>query len=249
MILYRMELLEGEEIKEFEPRIPKSILKDEDETIERICLSNSLNGCLTSAPWGGINFENLSINTIFRVYEFDSNDVQEGNLIYPGELYEKDLVIDAEITGEHWVVNQNLKPTKVYYMKIDNYAEEGESLISYQDLLKEDEEDFDMEDYIQGSIISISILESRIIEREELLFGSELIIDLKSLLEDNGLSCEVDEFLDLLEEFMSVDNELEYGYFIDGKLYVCLEKAEGLWLKEYTNTIINELISVDKYCA
>ena len=82
-----------------------------------------------------------------------------------------------------------------------------------------------------------------------MLFGSELIIDLKSLLEDNGLSCEVDEFLDLLEEFMSVDNELEYGYFIDGKLYVCLEKAEGLWLKEYTNTIINELISVDKYCA
>lgn len=249
MVLYRMELLEGEAIKEFVPCIPKSILYGEDEETKRICLSNSLDGCLTSAPWGGVQFEDLSINTIFRVYEFDTNDIQEGNLIYPEELYRKDLVVDAEITGEHWVVNQSLKPTKVYYIKIDSYHEEGECLLSYEDSLKADDEDFDVEDNIQGSIVSISILKSQIIEEEELLFGSELIIDLTSLLKEREDSCQLEEFLDVLEEFVSVDNEIENSYFTNGELHVYLEKAEGLWVKEYIKTISNDIVSVDKFCA
>lgn len=248
MILYRMELLEGEEIKEFEPRIPKSILKGEDEETKRICLSNSLDGCLTSAPWGGVNFEDLSTNTIFRVYEFDSNDVEEGNLIYPDELYRKDLVIDAEITGEHWVINQTLKPKKVYYIKIDNFEEEGKCLISYQDLLKENDEDFDMEDYLQGSIVAITILKSRIIPKEEVLFGSELAIDLNSLLKSKNIEIEAYEIVDILEEFISVDNEIEDDYIENNTLYVSLEKAEGLWVKEYINVVFEDVIS-EKICA
>ena len=41
-------------IKEFKPRIPCDAIRldSEDDIIPRICLSTSIEGCLSATPWG-----------------------------------------------------------------------------------------------------------------------------------------------------------------------------------------------------
>ena len=93
MKLYHVNLEVGNIIKEFDPKIPLIRLRDGSEnfSIPRICLSASLNGCLSAVYWGGASFEDIFIDcdlsVPIRVYEFDTDDIDDNNLVTPEYLY------------------------------------------------------------------------------------------------------------------------------------------------------------------
>ena len=112
----------------FTPRIPISRMCYEDAITPRICLSTSLEGCFSAAPWGG---EGLDINpksVVYRIYEFDDTNIPPKNIVtteYLTGMYsiidEEPLVPDAEFTNEVWVVNKDLQPDNIYYVVVDKY--------------------------------------------------------------------------------------------------------------------------------
>ena len=126
-MLYHISLNIGKKIKEFKPKVPrgKCVIVNENVTIPRICLSNSLEGCLTGVPWGGYNLITDSplnsdqIITFARIYEFDETKIEEQNILFPHEVQK--YVLDAEISGEHWVVNQTIVPEKSYVIVVKNF--------------------------------------------------------------------------------------------------------------------------------
>lgn len=170
--LYHIELAEfPNEIEEFIPRVPSSIYENENNNIKRICVAKTLSGCLGSAPWGGCNFEELSDKQVFRVYEFNTADIKEGNLITSDYLYKKDLVRDADIYGECWIVNQSIKPCNVFYMELNNCMFESEDIISYSDLkLIEIDEDA-IEELSDRCCTKIELIDYSIIDKSNVNFG------------------------------------------------------------------------------
>lgn len=170
--LYHVELAEdSNEIKEFVPRGPSRIYEHEDGIIERICVSKTLNGCFGSAPWGGCNFEMLSEEQVFRVYEFNLGDIKEGNLIIDDYLYEKDLVRDAKIYEEYWVINQSIKPKNVFYMKVDKYHSESEDVLSYKELKQIEQDDKLLDELIDKCCTKVQIINYSIINKDNVKFG------------------------------------------------------------------------------
>lgn len=91
--------------KEFIPRVPDSIMTGEDARINRICVSSSINGCLSAI--GAIK------DTIYCVYE--PKNIKE---VY---IYNDDLdkyVPDACITGELWVRNTSIIFVRTKVIKV-----------------------------------------------------------------------------------------------------------------------------------
>lgn len=161
-------------VEEFIPRVPseESRIDGEDDKTPRICLSQGLRGCLTAVPWGGNSFEDLFFDNgksqLIRVYEFDSNDIVEGNIVYSHELYKTDRVRDAKITGEVWVINQNLKPINSYVIQINDYQEGSEDDISYEDMKNFDEDEDNIEDIINGCFTTIDYIQYDVISEDSI---------------------------------------------------------------------------------
>ncbi len=104
----------------FTPRIPnqEKRMEGENDYIPRICVAKSLKDCLTAMPGGGYWFENSDKPKQIRVYEFDEETIKPENLVNSAYLYFSEWVLDAWITGEHWVIEQDLVPSKVYDVEI-----------------------------------------------------------------------------------------------------------------------------------
>lgn len=116
-------------IKKFVPRIPNNPMPDEDVTIERICLSKSISGCFNAASWGNMmrgDFE------VYRLYCFDEKDIQEENFIDTEILWKEELVPDAGLTEEVWVINQELIPVNIQYFIITSFERKTSVLLSYE---------------------------------------------------------------------------------------------------------------------
>lgn len=125
-------------IKEFIPRIPSSKADWEDEINQRVCLSNSIEGCLSAVPWGALNLSEMFVGCLdssylLRVYEFDVDSINEEDLIGSDILYEEDLVSDAGSTGECWFIGNKLIPCKTYLIELSDFIEDVEDIYSYQD--------------------------------------------------------------------------------------------------------------------
>jgi len=69
------------------PRIPKNRMNNEDEEIERICVSQSIDGCLVATYYG--------VGDIIYVHTCESDKV-----ISPTP----EQVEDAPFTGEQWII-------------------------------------------------------------------------------------------------------------------------------------------------
>lgn len=171
MILYHA-TMNLDPIEEFIPRIPINRFIGEDETTPRVCLSSSISGCLTAAPFGGSKLtENIYLsngsNRLIRVYEFDATLIREENIIGPEYLYKNDIVRDAEITGEHWVTVA-IKPTNSYIMKLTRYSDDyGDDNIEYKYIkMFEDGEIEDISPYIEGFVTVIDEIKFDIIPEE-----------------------------------------------------------------------------------
>lgn len=108
----------------FKPQIPTALMQGENKTIPRICLSKSIEGCINAASWGHSQIAYRTENEVFRLYVFDEKDILKENFIDSNKLWEDDLVPDAYLTQEIWVVNQNLKPKSISYFSIGEYWED-----------------------------------------------------------------------------------------------------------------------------
>lgn len=121
-------------IEEFIPRIPEDRMKDENDTIKRVCVAPSLSNCLSAVTWQD-EIEYLCDEELpVRVYEFEITDEK---IIDSNYLYKSGLVNDANITKEHWIL-EKIKPSKVYDIVIEEYQEELSALIPYSELNNED---------------------------------------------------------------------------------------------------------------
>ncbi|MCK9470681.1 MAG: hypothetical protein M0Q88_02880 [Bacilli bacterium] len=159
-------------IKEFTPRIPENRFAGEEEHTKRICLSSSIEGCITAAPFGGSSLsENIyagsNSSKLIRIYEFDISEIERKHIYTPDYLYKKDLVRDAAITGEYWITVP-IKPVNSYIIKLtkfdDNY---GQDDIAYEYVkLFEDGKIEDITPYIDGWITEIVGIEYDIVPEE-----------------------------------------------------------------------------------
>lgn len=132
------------EINEFIPRIPHNRASGEDAVQKRICVSTSLQGCIKAAPtiWYHMHTylnaeyydpythmerlttlleQNEKVGYLFKVYEFY---LDEGEVISASVLKENEWVPDADQTNEHWITKP-IKPSKSYYILIENTKEEN----------------------------------------------------------------------------------------------------------------------------
>lgn len=100
----------------FTPRIPERTRRMEGENgdIPRICVAKTIEDCLSAMPDGGYSLEESEKPIIIRVYEFDEETIDPENLISPSHLYLSGWVLDSWVTGECWVVRQNIFPVRCY---------------------------------------------------------------------------------------------------------------------------------------
>ena len=91
----------------FIPRIP--FLEDEsteNRTTPRICVSKTIEGCLSAIPEAYMLDEVcLQQRGMFRVYVFDTekHQIQPEYLVLTDELDRKNEVLDAYLTEEVWI--------------------------------------------------------------------------------------------------------------------------------------------------
>lgn len=232
MKLYNICMAEESTGDLFVPRVPNERAHHEDDSIPRICLSSSLSGCVSAVPWGGLQFDEMILDLgletesyPFKVYEFDTDDIIEENLIPPSVLYEKDWVRDAVINDEYWVVNQTLKPRKSYFISITEYIEEVEDCISYENQKEMDRldslgEPYEYNDYTDGCYSKILADDYKIIDDSLITVGDVFTIPLSKF------SCDIssDRFKEILEEafnnFLVLDNYVSSSYIHKESLVV-----------------------------
>lgn len=118
-MFYHVSLDTSDIVEEFSPRIPteQSRIEGEDRTVPRICVARNIEDCLTGFPEGGYRLEG-NCPMLIRVYEFEEESIPQENIVRAPELFLKNIVPDAWITGEHWIVNQSIKPKRQYLIEI-----------------------------------------------------------------------------------------------------------------------------------
>ena len=97
-ILYHVSL---EPIAQFVPRIPKNVTSGENQTIARICLSESVTNCINKMPGHAsslIGLKLCDIDPIIYIYEFRIRSNNK-HLLTPEDLH--DMVPDFD--GEYWL--------------------------------------------------------------------------------------------------------------------------------------------------
>lgn len=105
----------------FTPRIPKTTIKEENDTIPRICFSESIECCLGSMPNGAEVLQMLiektrkvNLPALLYVYELDLDSLKRGKDYWMPKKVSK-YVPDGFFFSEYWV----LKPVKCKYGVID----------------------------------------------------------------------------------------------------------------------------------
>lgn len=95
--------------KEFSPRIPSSVMSEEDDGIPRICFSDSIQGCIR-AICGYPKIDSEYVDIIVWKHEFKSNEY----LFDWNYLYLKNLVPDAAVTHEYWYTKEIILHGDIY---------------------------------------------------------------------------------------------------------------------------------------
>lgn len=87
--------------KVYKPRVPSSASIDEDRVTPRICLSTSIEGCLTAFNMEVHDLERAILNKpIYLLKTIISEN--DSRLLKPEYLYDANLVLDTPVTDEHW---------------------------------------------------------------------------------------------------------------------------------------------------
>ena len=131
---------------EFIKRIPPMKLEGENNTIKRVCVASTIEGCVSSMPGGGESLGNLNYDTrgyylIFRI-DTEKLKIDSKNIISPEELYEKGYVADAKIHNEFWITESFTVPKEDrLFINISDWDEDFEPIIP-KNILKIAEEEY-----------------------------------------------------------------------------------------------------------
>lgn len=117
----------------FVPRVPEIRMDGEDETIPRICVCDSVEGCFSAIPNGGGRLEDLQFETqgFYYLYTFDISSFQTEDVVTAKTLFEKVLVDDAYLNGEHWLLKEAI-PIKEELIWLYEWEETSEDLHPYE---------------------------------------------------------------------------------------------------------------------
>ena len=113
----------------FKPRIPFGLDMyghNENDTIDRVCVSSSLEGALRAIPRGGLRiFDWYEDNALyFKVFIVDTLElnIKEESIYTPKYLKEKGYVHDSELTNEHWILKPFTTPeSHTFLININDY--------------------------------------------------------------------------------------------------------------------------------
>ena len=207
-MLYYVDRSYEQKIKEFVPKIPNATMQGENETIERICLCPTIEDCIYAASWGHSNISYRNINEVFRVYEFDENDICKKNIINSDELWSKQLVPDAYITNEIWVIKQILKPKNIFYIRIGEYFDTKiiPILTKEEFIMEEEGKEIDYSNIYYWEIVC----DLEIIKLKEKSLNFSKIIKIPNYICSNYRI--IEDFI-AKETFYEVSNDNEYTYF------------------------------------
>jgi hypothetical protein len=93
------------EEKTFIPRIPKYRISGEDTFSKRICVSNSIQNCISSFPYKNDLMWNFRTRPVFlSVYEVNESTFSKEEIKYPEEIV--DNVMDSIDNQEHWITKE-----------------------------------------------------------------------------------------------------------------------------------------------
>ena len=137
-------------IEKFIPRIPMLSVNEKEPKINRVCVSDTVDGCFSSVFIGGnqlqftqyLNcFDNEGFNeekdngkyARFYIYVFDSNEVEDNNLLDYNCLYENKFVEDCLITREHWILNQEITPIEILQIEVHDFTTVIKEHLSFED--------------------------------------------------------------------------------------------------------------------
>ena len=98
MKLYHVAIGKHDLVRHFYPRVPERANPPEDVITPRICLSESLEGCLSAI---GHPFYYSGTPELLTVWELDAN---VSDCVTPEFLYDNGLVVDALRTREWWLL-------------------------------------------------------------------------------------------------------------------------------------------------
>ncbi|WP_336770380.1 hypothetical protein [Bacillus bombysepticus] len=159
----------------FKPRIPIDRLENENSSIGRVCVADSIEGCLSAFPDGGKEL----LETVYdqemnvKVFRIDTKKlgIREEDVINSNSLYTMDLVEDAENNGENWILGEFIVPIEdQYIIKLKSWEESFKPLIPYNVLLKI--QDYYGENYVSYDMDPVEHLEQTQLYYEEMVGGS-----------------------------------------------------------------------------
>lgn len=92
--------------KVFIPRVPKLRLINENRIIKRVCVSGSIENCISSFPYKKDIIVQLTkgLPAYLSVYKVDEQLLASENLMKPDKVIE--YVDDAELKREHWILKE-----------------------------------------------------------------------------------------------------------------------------------------------
>lgn len=98
-------------VSEFIPRVPQNRISGEDAVTKRICVAPDILSALRALPRAGDTIQTmltLNMPVVIHAYYLESE-----HYLYTNEI--KDLVPDAEITGEMWILQRPVAVRRVDY--------------------------------------------------------------------------------------------------------------------------------------
>lgn len=135
--------------KKFIPCIPECTGYGEDKEIPRICFAPSIEQCIQAT-----HPEDYSVGQRFAVFELTVDD-NDPYLVYPKELYDKELVPDALENEEYWLTRPvNLTADILEIKKISSEIIFAWTCISLEDvasIIKSISKNFIYEEIIKTS--------------------------------------------------------------------------------------------------
>ncbi|EEM25301.1 hypothetical protein CQ064_09095 [Bacillus sp. MYb78] len=120
---------------EFVPRIPSCRHQDkEDDVTNRICVSRTIDDCLSAIPSGGAHLEELNIEQrgYYKVFKIDTEKlgIEDSDIVSSDVLYQEDLVRDAEVTNEHWILKGfQVAKEDSYIIKLIAWEESSKDIV------------------------------------------------------------------------------------------------------------------------
>lgn len=128
--------LEGDinEEKIFTPRVPNTCMQDEENTIPRICTSETIRGCIAAFPYRRDLDEVVDNGSGFLyLYKFDMYSLGSNNLKYFYQI--EKYVPDAVSTKETWITKE--VKSKAEIIRIDKLGNISYSQSNYDRVFRD----------------------------------------------------------------------------------------------------------------